>query len=277
MQAEDIVNSVVRLYALPKSYQDLRKLKAIDNVTSDGVANCLLFDPALTAQVLRIANSSLYNRAKKIDTVSRAVTLIGQESIFNLVLASSVIQKFSQHKLPVFDFDYFWEHSIRTATVAQAIAAKCNVLHTQSYFIAGLMHDIGTMVINSALPDIARALYMPLPSDMSEKHEVEAQSLGFTHADVGGALMEKWAFPDHLVDAVRYHHNPENAPRSSLSAAFIQIACAYSRQSGDEVVNFVDPFSWEVSNLNPELMEEIRVELADVLPEVIREFTHQAA
>jgi len=277
MHASDIVKAGAKLFALPKSYQELQTLQNNGNASSASIAQCLLSDPVLTSQVLRVANSSLYGHAKKIDTVSRAVTLVGQENIFNLVLASSTIDKFSHNKMPTFDINQFWDHSIRTAVTAQTLAKRCNVLYTESYFIAGLMHDIGTMVIAVTLPEIARALYLPLPADISQKHEVEFQSLGFTHADVGGELLETWSLPAHLIEAVRYHHGPQLAKHSPLSAALVQIACAYSNPQYIEAGLQVDAFSWEISRLDPDQMEDIIEDISDALTETVHELTHRAA
>jgi putative nucleotidyltransferase with HDIG domain len=277
MYARDLIRGSVRLFSLPRPYQELRRLQQNGEATSATISHALSGDPGLCAQVLKIANSSLYGYKTKIDSISRAVTIIGHDAVLNLVLASASIQMFSKHKLPNFDMQHYWEHSIRTAILVRELAKTCNVLHTESYFIAGLLHDIGTMVIAVRLPELSRALYMPLPDDDSPRYEVEFQSLGFTHADVGGELFKLWSLPEHLVEAVRYHHDPAHAQVSPLSAALVQIGCAYSDL--DDVVSrqYIDPEAWQLTGLDAEQVEGISQELETVFKDTVQGLTSEAA
>ena len=219
MQAKDLISSSLRLRALPKIYYQLQHILDSDDASSATIAHCLRNDPALSAHVLRIANSSLYNLSSKIDTISRAVTIIGHNAVHNLVLASSAVGLFNKRKMPYFNIQEYWEHSIRSAILAQKLAEQCHVLHSESYFVGGLLHDIGTMVIAMKLPELARTLYMRFADEMTPIHEIEMMTLGFTHAEVGGELLTSWSLPSHLIEAVRYHDLPEQAPESPLSAA----------------------------------------------------------
>lgn len=280
MQAKDLVSSSVKLLSLPRVYYDLQLLLDTGNASSATIAHCLRNDPALTAQVLRIANSSLYGLSSKIDTISRAVTIIGNDAIYHLVLASSAVGVFSKKKLPYFNIKEYWEHSLKTALMAQKLAEKCNVLHAESYFIGGLLHDIGTMLIAMKLPELARTLYMRFPDDAVSKQDSEFQTLGFTHADVGGELLSEWSLPGHLIDAVRFHHQPELAVESPLSAAITQIACAAVQDfslDNERLNNLVDPISWQVTGLFPDQLSEMRREVDVMFSETFNVFFGRAA
>lgn len=277
MYARDLVRGTVRLFALPKPYRELRRLQQNGEASSDTISHALRNDPAICAQVLKIANSSLYGFQSKIDTISRAVTIIGQDAVLNLVLATASIQMFSRYKLPNFDIQEYWEHSIRSAILAQELARTCNVLQTESYFVAGLLHDLGTMVIAVKLPELSRALYMRLADDMTPRYEIEHQSLGFTHADVGAELLNLWAFPEHLIDAVRYHHNPGQAEVSPLSAALVQIACAYSTLDDTTSQDLIEPLTWQIADLDKTAVEAISSDLEMVYKDIEHGLIHRVA
>jgi putative nucleotidyltransferase with HDIG domain len=234
----------------------------------------------LSAQVLRIANSSLYRLSTKIGTISRAVTVIGHNAVHSLVLASSAVGLFSRKKMPYFNIQEYWEHSIKTAILAQKIAEQCHVLHSETYFVAGLLHDIGTMVIAMKLPELSRTLYMRFPDETTPKHEIEFQTLGFTHADVGGELLSSWSLPSHLIEAVRYHEQPELAQESPLSAAIIQIACAYVQcelRDKDSLKRLIDAFSWKISGLDPDQLPALLLDVEDLFNDTFNIFFSRAA
>lgn len=271
MKAKDLIGRSLKLRALPKVVYQLQKLLDSDAATSVSIAHCLRNDPVLSIQVLRIANSSWYQLASKIDTISRAVTVIGYDAINNLVLASSVLGVFSKTKMPYFDSAAHWEHSLKTAILARLMAEKCNVLHSESYFIGGLLHDIGTMIIAMRLPELARTLYMHFQEETTPVHDIELQTLGFTHADVGGELMASWSLPSHLIEAVRHHHNLAEAKESPLSTAIIQIASAYIEvhtHDQERLERLIDPAAWQITGLDaeqlPGLLQSVRADFAEL-------------
>lgn len=277
MYAKDLVRGAVRLFALPKPYRELRRLQQNGEASSATISHALGNDPALCAQVLKIANSSLYGLPSKIDSISRAVTIIGQDAVLNLVLATTSIEMFSRYKLPNFDIETYWAHSIRSAILTQELAKTCNVLQTESYFVAGLLHDIGTMVISVKLPELSRALYMSLPDDLSPKYEIEYQSLGFTHADVGAELFSAWSFPEHLIDAIRYHHNPAGAEVSPLSAALVQIGCAYSDLNDRYAQELIEPGTWDITGLDRDTVASLSGDLETVYQDIIHGLVNRVA
>lgn len=280
MQAKDLISSSLRLRALPKVYYQLQQLLDSEQASSATIAHCLRNDPALSAHVLRIANSSLYNLSSKIDTISRAVTVIGHNAVHNQVLASSAVGMFNKRKMPYFNIREYWEHSLRSAILAQKLAEQCQVLHSESYFVGGLLHDIGTMVIAMKLPELARTLYMHFPDEIKPQHEIEFETLGFTHADVGGELLASWALSAHLVEAVRHHEQPEGAPESPFSAAIIQIASAYVQcgfHDTERLEHMIDPFSWRISGLHHEQLPRLLLETEGVFAETFSLFFTRAA
>lgn len=280
MEAKDLIGRSLRLRALPKVVLQLQRLLDSGEACSATVAHCLRNDPALSAQVLRIANSSWYHLSAKVNTISRAVTIIGHNAINNLVLASSVVGLIEQKKMPNFDMQAHWEHSLKTAILARLMAEECNVLHSEPFFIGGLLHDIGTMVIVLKLPELSRTLYMRFPEETMSIHDIERQTLGFTHADVGAELLASWSLPNELVEAVRHHHQPTQASDSPLNAAIIQIACAYVQTHGRQqelLERMIDPSSWRITGLEPGQLVDLMSAMEEVFVETFELFFSRAA
>ena len=113
-------------------------------------------DPNLTTRLLRLANSSFYNFARKIDTISRAVAVIGTAELYQLVLSVSAVKTFSSIPNELVKMDTFWRHSVYTGLLARALAIRINVLHPERLFVSGLMHDIGSLVLYNQRPDDRR-------------------------------------------------------------------------------------------------------------------------
>lgn len=280
VRIKDLLGRSLRLRALPKIVYQLQTLLESGGATSASIAHTLRNDPALSVQVLRIANSSWYQNSSRIDTISRAVTVIGHVAINNLVLASSIVSVFPQNKMPSFDLQKHWAHSVQVAILARMMAEQCHVLLTEPFFIAGLLHDIGAMVIAMRLPDISHTLYMRFPGEVTPTHEIEQKVLGFTHADVGAELLAAWSLPEHLIDAVRFHHTPEQAEQPSLGAAIIQIASAYVQpndQDQGHLAHLIDASSWQATGLNKTQMPALMTELKDSFASTFDAFFSQAA
>jgi putative nucleotidyltransferase with HDIG domain len=166
----------------------------------------ILRDPALTARLLKLANSVIYGQARKVMTVNQAIVLLGFRAVKSLALSTSVYDVFSSHA----DFTedqlrVFWRHCLETATYAQLLASRIQYPVQEEAFVAGLLHDIGLVILCNVFgKDYQRILKPPL------RHagfiETEDQRLGINHADAAAFLFADWGLPDILVDAIRHHH-----------------------------------------------------------------------
>jgi putative nucleotidyltransferase with HDIG domain len=181
-------------------------------------------DPNLTARLLRIANSAFYGFSRKIDTISRAVTVIGTTELYQLVLSVSAVQQFSNIPNELVKMDTFWHHSVYTGLLARSLAARARVLHPERLFVAGLMHDIGSLVLYHQRPEQMRDILLVAEGDEDVLYHAELERFQFTHASVGGELMGRWLLPVELVDAVKWHHEPEKAENAPMEAHILQLA-----------------------------------------------------
>ncbi len=205
---------------LPEAYLALRR-KARDPMSSAAdIAAVLSMDPSLAAYVLRLANSPLYSPASKVATVSRAVTVIGLGEIETMAAGAMLSRLFDAPPRPdLLRPEDFWRHAVAVGLLARALAERVGERGGERYFVAGLLHDMGRLVLAVAEPDLAgaalrRASARNLPLDAAERLE-----LGFDHAALGGRIAAKWLLPEVLFQAVAAHHEPGQCPDNLLAAA----------------------------------------------------------
>jgi len=196
------------------------------------IAAVVGIDPNLTARLLRMANSAFYGFSRKIDTISRAVTVIGTTELYQLVLSVSAVQTFSNIPNDLVKMDTFWRHSVYTGLLARALAVRAHVLHPERLFVAGLMHDIGSLVLYHQRPDAMRDILLVAEGDEELLYQAELERFQFTHASIGGELMERWRLPPEMVQAVKWHHQPQRAEKASMEANILHIAGHLVNESG---------------------------------------------
>jgi putative nucleotidyltransferase with HDIG domain len=188
------------------------------------IAAVVSVDPNLTARLLRMANSSFYNFSRKIDTVSRAVTVIGSTELYQLVLSISAVKTFAHIPNELVKMETFWRHSVYTGLLARALAIRANVLHPERLFVAGLMHDLGSLVLYHQRPDAMRDILLVADGDEEVLYQSELDRFQFSHASVAGHMMEQWQLPEALIDAIKWHHQPERAHVASIEAHILYLA-----------------------------------------------------
>ena len=189
-------------------------------------------DPNLTARLLKLANSSFFGYAARVDTVGRAVAVIGLRELKHLVLAVSAVKTFSKIDNQIVNVRTFWRHSIYCGAIAQELAKLCRVMHPERLFVAGLLHDVGSLLLYHRVPEVSRQLLLSAEGDEEVLHAREMEELGFSHADLGGLLMELWHFPQHLQQIVRFHHQPSAVADDRTDVSIVHLANVLSNTSG---------------------------------------------
>lgn len=204
----------------------LRLFELIHSASSGArdIASVISVDPNLTVRLLRIANSAFYNFGGKIETISRAVTIMGNAELYQLVLSISAVKSFSNIPNDLIKMDTFWRHSVYTALLARALAVRAHVLHPERLFVAGLVHDIGSLVLYHQRPEEMRDLLLVADGDEDLLYQAEQERFNFSHASVAAYLMEQWQFPEQLREAVKWHHEPGQAAAGRAEAHILCIA-----------------------------------------------------
>jgi len=262
LDAERIVASVLKVAALPAVA--LKFSEAInDPLTSNQVLeNIVSEDSALAAKVLMIANSALFNFPSKIDTISKAITIIGQKQLSQIILSCSVVQMFKDIPQDVIDMEQFWRHSIAVATAARILAAYRREQNIEKFFAAGLLHDIGKLILFVEAPKYATEIMNRCAESNELMHIVEREVLGFDHSKLGAMLLKKWKLPEDVVSAVYYHHMPGISSGDIVAPGTVHVADIISHalqfgSSGEKYVPTLNEKAWLALGLDIEVLSSV--------------------
>jgi HD-like signal output (HDOD) protein len=207
-------------------------------------------DASLSARLLRLVNSSFYGFPQRIDTISQAVFLVGSRQVRDLALVTTLMNAFGGIPEELIDTEDFWLHSLACGTGSKCIASAMGKSDMERYFMLGVMHDIGRIVIFNALPEISVKMLQRADRETKSLTALEQEELGFTHADVGRSLAEHWKLPHVLQEVVSYHHRPGSSSHYPVETAIVHTADVLSHalqigSSGEPAVPPLSKKAWE--------------------------------
>jgi len=259
MTLEQLMSSLKNLPVWPVHLHGLLASLDKEDMNVTELAEKLVGEQAIVARLLRVANSPFYGTSGKISNPTQAINVVGISNTRAIVIAASVMSKMPASQLEHFDTKSFWKEAMTGALIAQSIAIKLNISSNDA-FTAGILRDIGQLILADACPDQYALLW---PGSMSGKDALRARELatfGFDHTEVGAALAKKWNFPPALVDSLRWHHNPEQG--DSVHARILWIADHVIETANcptDEAAQMIelvctelglDKFDWKSTALN---------------------------
>jgi HD-like signal output (HDOD) protein len=219
-----VLKNVKELVSLPDIYIKVRELLNDDASSIDDFAEVINYDPSLVIKILRIANSAFFGFATKIDNISRAISIMGTGQLHDLVLATSVVETFKEIPDNIENMNTFWRKSVYTGVIAQLIASKCNSLDSERFFVMGLLHNIGHLVLCTQLP---KEMTMYIEQSCTEDKtlaSLEKSNIGFDYSEIGGDLLKAWELPEAFVYPIRNQLLPEKAEIFHLEASALNIA-----------------------------------------------------
>ena len=257
IEIKSLVDDIQGLVSLPEVALKISDLIDDPDTSVDDVGKLISQDPALTMRVLAVANSPFYGFSSEISTISRAVTVLGTKQITDVVLSTATTNAFKGISIDLISVDDFWYHSLYCGLLAQELSCKHNPPLRDSMFVAGLLHDIGHLVMLNKIPDLLQdALLRTVQGESLPLYLEEQQVIGFDHAQVGAELARAWNLPGYLVECIEFHHEPQKAKEFKLEVALIHIANAVASLPYDEEIDesdlkSVDKDSWAITGLNP--------------------------
>ncbi len=263
-----IFENEIKLPEIPSIVFELNEVIADTFSTAVSIAQTVNKSPSLTALLLKIVNSSFYGFPSKIDSISRAVMMIGTREISSLALGISVIKIFKGIPKDIFEMDSFLKHSFACGIISRMLAAHKNLAQTEQLFVSVLLHDIGRLIIYKYFPAQARSLLYRAKNSGNLLYEEESSLLGSKHTIIGKYLLKKWKLPFSLENNIFYHHNPSNA-QDPVQAGIVHLADIIVNSlgigsSGEKFVPPLDNEAWDRLDLMPSSFEM-----------VIRQATHQ--
>ncbi|ROR32061.1 putative nucleotidyltransferase with HDIG domain [Inmirania thermothiophila] len=229
----ELLSEARDLASPPEVCVRLFELMRSETAGAKEIGEVIALDPNLTARLLELVNSAYFGMARRVDTVSRAVTIVGLRELHQLVLAVQAVSVFSNIPITLVDMRTFWRHSVATALLAKELARRAGVLHPERLFVAGLLHDLGSLVLYRERPEVMRELLIAADGDEAVMERLEEERLGFGHAELGGALLACWNLPPELCRAVTHHHRPLEAPGPGLEPAIVHLADGYANTRTD--------------------------------------------
>ena len=216
-------------------------------------------DPALTAGILRQANSAFYGYARRISSLQDAIVILGFKIIENLAMTAAVAPML---KTPIIGYeieqDGLWQHSILTGIAAKSICKRLQLPFGDAAFTAGLLHDMGKLVISLYLQQIGDYMVERVNVAMISYVELEEKVIGFNHATVGGFMAKSWNLPTELAESITCHHTPLLAQENTKMTCVVHVANGVANMLG--VGGGVDSF---LNPIQQEALERLNIKEAD--------------
>jgi putative nucleotidyltransferase with HDIG domain len=217
---DEVLRRIHNLPSLPTVVMELLASLGEDDVNIDALALKIAQDQALTAKTLRLANSSFYGMANRVTTIHEAIAILGFRTVRSLATTAALMGTFSGHSRTSFNATPFWLHSIATAVCAKELAKHLD-LNPEHAYIAGLLHDIGRLVLISQFQPHYEATMADRALHDGHLLDAEQAVLGLDHTVVGQTLTQHWKFPEAVQQAVASHHAPSSLDLPPLSVVVI--------------------------------------------------------
>ncbi len=264
MTLEELIQKTDSIVSLPSIFSQLEAMLESPTSTAEDVARLIEQEPGLSLRLLRLANSPAYGFSSRIDSIQRAVSVLGSKLIRDLVLATTVVDTFSGIPNHLVSMENFWKHSIYCAIAAADLAGRSDAKGTESAFIAGMLHDIGQLAMFHAMPEQCRDALIMSAEDPTDPGlaACEKSLIGFDHAEAGAALARLWNLPISICDSIAMHHHPAQASGNRALVSIVHIANSIAVLHEIESTNPQDAAAisdeaWKETGLDPNVIPEV--------------------
>ncbi len=267
MDTREMRSQIENIDTLPTIPSILRKLLAViekPKISINEIGSFIANDPVLTSRVLKVVNSPIYGFPGRISSLNQALILLGLNVVRGMLLGVSVFEAMQKTMVGL------WEHSLGCAIAARVIAKKKGLKEPEEVSIAGLLHDIGKVVMGLKFPEEYAIAVADAQHQQIFMIDAERKQFNISHADAGGWISLKWNFPQNLVEPIEYHHKPHLAKVVPVQTAVVHLADVLTRAagfgfSGDNFVPAVHPSVWQLLDLSDADLKEIVSEFEDSL------------
>lgn len=263
----DKVQSIIQLPALPTIAMEVVELVDNPKTSASRLGKVISTDQALTAKVLKIANSPFYGFPRKISTIDFAIIVLGYDALKEIVISISLVSSLQRKSDAHFDAKAFWDHSILSGVLARRLARDLGYRVSGEVFVGGLLHDMGISVLHRYFKNEYRRITEIIKETDLTALEAEESVLGVTHADVGGWLAERWNLPNHLVEAITMHHTPGLAKQNKDLVALIHCADIFAWRMNPQPMDFDKGADFDADALN-----HLQLNDAQVLQEYMQSY-----
>lgn len=280
--AQELARRTTELVTLPAIYHRVKQVFDDPEGSVIDLAKVVAADPGITMRVLRVVNSVFYGFPGKVETMSRAVSVLGMQQVHDIVLATTVSAVFSGMRPERMDVARFWRASAMRGLLARAAAKSCGLLDAERLFVGGLLCDIGHMVMYMHEPELAeRALVESRTSGIAPE-VIEREIIGCDYAAVGEALLRDWRLPKSFAVAIGAQINPAAGAPHEFEASLLHFArCAVGYDAelveSARLVACASPAAWQITRLEPQAFEGACAEASSSLGAVMGLFFSEYA
>jgi HD-like signal output (HDOD) protein len=273
---ETVAGHARTLVSLPTIYFHVDKAINHPSSSSADIANVLRSDQGLSTRLLRIANSAFYGFPRRVENVDQAIRIIGTRQLHDLVLATVVLTQFRGVDARFVSMASFWKHSFACGIAARSLATLCRESNSERFFVAGLLHDIGSLVLYQEFSERSQAALEQHQRDKTPLDEVERAVVGCDHGQVGAALMTIWKLPEFYRETTAHHHNPNgrapSAGTSLIHLADLMVSALALGSNGEIGLPRFCVDAWDLVGLSPSCLGRIAEDVLGLVDEAVRVF-----
>jgi HD-like signal output (HDOD) protein len=272
--AEELIEHSGPIASLPEVFYRVNEAIEDPECSFTEIAHIIGQDSALSARLLKIVNSPFYGFDTRVETITHAITIIGMIQLRDLILATLVVDKFKGLSSSLMDMKSFWLHNIACGLMARILATFCHEKGLEKYYVLGLIHDIGRLIMFLSIPEqMSRALEIARAGD-ELLCNVEKEMFGFDHSSVGCLLIESWKLPELFQVAVQHSHNTAIDGNLSAETAILHVSDVFVHalqlgSSGEIFIPPLNPLAWNKLNLSssmiPLLVKQLDREIKDAV------------
>lgn len=232
------------LPTLPSVLEEVMALVEDPSSSTEQIAKIISYDQVLSAKVLKMVNSPIYGFPGRIGSIHHALVLLGFNVIRGIIISTSVLDIMAQN------MTHLWAHSIGCAMASGCIAQRVGLKNPEEYSVAGLLHDLGKLIITLQLPDLKKAIEQRVDSNDEFPLQAEKEVLGFGHDRINAWLAEHWNLPPSLEEGLSHHHKPHLARNYPKFASVVHLAdfMVHAAECGPgdkDLVPYLEPVALE--------------------------------
>lgn len=254
---ENITRNIQSLPTLPTVYGVMTRAMENPLISNEKIAEIISADQSTAFKILKVANSPFYGFRGKIDTISKAILYLGLNEVKDIVFSLSVTSMFSSSKNTGYlEPKELWAHSIAVGILARMIAQAHGIREIENFFLAGILHDIGKLVLLKYTFNEYKQVFGFISQKKCLIREAETDAFGFDHSEIGKILAERWKLPENIIDSIAYHHSGESQNFNELFVAIVHLADCIARlwqmgNPGDPFAPQPNIHAWDKLKLPP--------------------------
>ncbi len=264
---------------IPILYSKFNELIQDSHTSNKTIADLIKKDQSMVTKILALSNSALYSPRGEITNLTKAITFLGLQTLKSLILNISLVRVFTfkDSQIPEFSINTFWEHSLGAAYFAPIIAKKFKIPPKEEYYIGGLIHDIGKLLVYQFYPQEFKEIILKQIKNNLNDIEAEEDILGVNHCDIGVYFAQKWKFKEEIVEAIQDHHNLFKSQGAHV--AIVRLSNLFAKAAGlcfpwdRSLFNLIGDPTWEMLSHYAGQQVDVEDMIGDIMKEtdVIRD------